>query len=255
MARNRGKKALYEVMSKARAKPGQGGTLEQLRPKKTEEDGPDVKQSKLAGEKPEIAAQWWKKPRMVQFNTGRFEFSVPYQLAIALALGFVFVILASYRLGQGSVARPQVAGESEGKPLKADQEDATQRAATRIMEPAAPREDVGQKVVVPPGAEEVEPARLTGSNVIVLAQLDRPADLAPVKEYFALHGIELEVKKEDSRYFLQTKERYDNPATPGTDGHEALRKIIEVGAEYEAPAGFESFARHHFSDAYGKKVE
>ncbi|TKJ35328.1 MAG: hypothetical protein CEE38_16005 [Planctomycetes bacterium B3_Pla] len=242
-------------MSKARAKPGQGGSLEQLRPKKTEEDGPGIGQSKLAGEKPEMAAQWWKKPRMVQFNAGRFEFSVPYQLAIALALGFVLMVLASYRLGQGSVARPQVAGELEGKPLKAEQEDATQRAAARIMEPAAPRETVEREVVAPPSEEEVEPAKPMGSNVIVLAQLDRSADLAPVKDYFALHGIELEIKPEGGRYFLQTKERYDNPATPGTDGHEALRKIIEVGAKYEAPAGFDSFARHLFSDAYGKKVE
>ncbi|MHC4496597.1 MAG: hypothetical protein ACYSYM_12340 [Planctomycetota bacterium] len=255
MARNRSKKALYEVMSKARAKPGQGGSLEQLRPKKTEEGELGVGQSKIAGEKSEIAAQLWKKPRMAQFNAGRFEFSVPYQLAIALMLGFVLVILASYRLGQRSVARPQVAAESEAKPLKAEQEDATQRAATRIMEPAAPRADVEREVVVPPDAEEVEPAKPTGNNVIILAQLDSRADLAPVKEYFALHGIELEIKPEDGRYFLQTKERYDNPATPGTDGHEALRKIIEVGAEYEAPAGFESFARHRFSDAYGKKVE
>lgn len=255
MSRNRGKKALYEVMSKARAKSGQGGSLNQLRPKKTKEDGPDVEQSKLAGEKPETASQWWTKPRMVQFNAGRFEFSVPYQLAIALMLGFVLVILASYRLGQGSMSRPQVAGESQIKPLKVDQEDTTQQTAARIMEPAAPRVGVEREVVVPPDEKEVEPAKPTGSNTIVLAQLETATDFAPVQEHFAKYGIELEVVKEDGRYFLQTKELYDNTATPGTDGHEALRKIIEVGAKYEAPAGFDSFATHLFSDAYGKKVK
>ena len=163
MARNRGKKALYEVMTKARTKPGQGKASEQMRPKKTEEDEPDVGQSKLAGEKLKTSAQWLKKPRIVQFNGGRFEFSVPYQLAIALALGLVFVILASYRLGQGSVVQPQVAGGSGEESFRADQEDATQRAATRIMEPA-PVEDIKRDVVVPPDAEQVVPTRVTGNS-------------------------------------------------------------------------------------------
>jgi len=34
MARKRSKKALYEVMSKARNKPGYGRTLKKMRPKK-----------------------------------------------------------------------------------------------------------------------------------------------------------------------------------------------------------------------------
>ena len=37
MARKRGQKALYEVMSKARTKPGFGRTLEKMRPKKPDE--------------------------------------------------------------------------------------------------------------------------------------------------------------------------------------------------------------------------
>ena len=40
MARNRGKKALYEVMSKARVKPGSGRAVEPLHSKKTQDDDP-----------------------------------------------------------------------------------------------------------------------------------------------------------------------------------------------------------------------
>jgi hypothetical protein len=62
---------------------------------------------------------------------------------------------------------------------------------------------------------------------------------------------------EKGSYFLQTKNRYNNPGTPGTDGYKALQKIIEVGAKYkgQAPPGYVTFAPNFFSDAYGKKVK
>ena len=62
---------------------------------------------------------------------------------------------------------------------------------------------------------------------------------------------------ENGRYFLQTKDRYSNPDKSGTNGYEAKKMITEVGAKYKgnAPAGYESFAPHYFSDAYGKKVK
>ena len=62
---------------------------------------------------------------------------------------------------------------------------------------------------------------------------------------------------ENGIYFLQTKNRYENFGRPGTDGFNAIQRIAQVGAEYigQAPEGFETFAPHYFSDAYGKKVE
>jgi hypothetical protein len=93
--------------------------------------------------------------------------------------------------------------------------------------------------------------------VIVLVQHDAMADLLPVQAHFAEAGIELEIVQQGGLYFLQTKQRYDNPATPGTDGYKAKQKIAEVGAKYKgkAPPGYATFAPHYFSDAYGKKVE
>ena len=106
MARKRGKKALYEVMSKARKKPGFGRTLEKMLPEKPVSKKEEIvevavkKRSATDVETSKTAAKWWRKPRVVQFNVGRIEFSMPYQLGVALVLGSVLLIVAAFRLGQ-----------------------------------------------------------------------------------------------------------------------------------------------------------
>jgi hypothetical protein len=259
MARNRGKKALYEVMSKARQKSGHGRTLEQMPPKKPVEDEPEMKPEKTA-KTPKSTVQWLRKPRLVQYNDGRIEFSVPYQVAIALALVLVLVILASYRLGQFSSvpAEEQSAGPS-GLMRETDEPSTTEQAVADVVPP--PVKPVVEDT--PPPAEKVETEvkadveanASKGDNVIVLVQYPTPADLVPVQAYFAEQGIATEIRQRKGICFLQTVDRYDNPDKPGTDGFKAKQRIIEVGKNYKAPKGYESFATHHFSDAYGMKVE
>ena len=247
MTRNRSKKALYEVMSKARVKPEQGKIVEHLRPT-TDEDAPAIKQKSAAGV-PNTAAKWWRKPRIVQLNAGRIEFSMPYQVAVVLLLVFIFVILAAYRLGQSSYpAERQGTGQPGPAVQEMDNEGPVERAMSDIMQPSAPPENATAKTEV---AESAKPA---GNNVIVLVEYNSMPDLAPVQAHFSEYGIETEIKLERGSYFLQTKQRYDNPATPGTDGYKAKQRITEVGKEYKAPAGYETFSRFLFSDAYGKKV-
>lgn len=245
MARNRRKKALYEVMSKARIKPGPGGTLAQTQPKKSDEDKPAAEE-KPAVETPEVAAQWWRKPRIVQFNAGRIEFSMPYPLAVALILGLILLALLAFRLGQQSRLTEQetIGSAEEMRVEKIDQESPPEQATVVA-------EDILR------GSKEIGPAEPTGNNVIVLVEYEARADLEPVQAHFTQYGIETEIVTEGGRYFLVTKDRYDNPAKAGTDGYKAKRRIIEVGAEYEgkAPAGYETFAPHFFRDAYGKKVK
>jgi hypothetical protein len=249
MTRNRGKKALYEVMSKARVKPERGKIVEHLRPKKTDEEVPAARQKRPAGV-PKSTAKWWRKPRIVQLNAGRIEFSMPYQIAVVLLLVFIFVILAAYRLGQSSnPAEQKQAGQPNPVTLEMKNERPAEHAMSDVREPVVQPENTTAKT------EVAEPVKSTGNNVIVLAQYDSLPDLAPVQAYFAEHGIELEIVPESGRYFLQTKQRYDNPATPGTDGYKAKQKIVEVGKTYKAPAGYETFASNYFSDAYGKKVK
>ena len=259
MVRNRGKKALYEVMSKARVKSEPGKAVEHLRPTKSDKDAPVVEQKSDAGV-PKAAAKWWRKPRIVQLNAGRIEFSMPYQIAVVLFLVFIFMLIAAYRLGQSShpagrrqVERPDTATQGMRKPEPATQQiDKTrpiERAISDVSPLSAPPESVTAKT------EVTQPVEPTGNNVIVLVQYERLADLSPVQAHFSEYGIELEIVPRSGRYFLQTKQLYDNPSKPGTDGYKALQKIIEVGKEYKAPQGYETFAPNYFSDAYGYKVK
>jgi hypothetical protein len=266
MTRNRGKKALYEVMSKARVKPDRGKIVEHLQPTKPIDNAPAagrMSTGRLTTESAgaaKSAAKWWRKPRIVQLNAGRIEFSMPYQIAVVLLLVLIFLLLASYRLGQLShpaegrqMDRQEPATHGIRQPEPATQQmDNTkpaERAISNVSPPSAGPENVTAKT------EVTEPVKPTGNNVIVLVEFERLADLSPVQAFFSEHGIELEIVPEAGRYFLQTKQRYDNPATPGTDGYKAKQRIAEVGKEYKAPAGYEPFAPNYFSDAYGKKAK
>jgi hypothetical protein len=257
MTRNRGKKALYEVMSKARVKPERSKIVENLQPPKPIDYAPAVSRKsteRLTAESAGAAksvAKWWRKPRIVQLNAGRIEFSMPYQIAVVLLLVFIFLILATYRLGQSSnPAGLQGTVRTDVTNREMDSETPMERAASDVSPPPSPPENVQPKT------EVAEPVKTTGNNVIVLVEYDSLPDLAPVQAHFSEYGIETEIVTEKGRYFLQTKQRYDNPATPGTDGYKAKEKIAEIGAKYKgkAPAGYETFAPYYFSDSYGKKV-
>ena len=262
MARKRGKKALYEVMSKARNKPGFGRTLEKMRPKKTViiKDKPVTNKKSAADvETSKTAAKWWRKPRVVQFNVGRVEFSMPYQLGVALVLGSVLLIVAAFRLGQMyylTDSNPNEPTENVMEPTIREK-PVEQQEVANVIEQASPIEEESALLE----NEEPEPAKpvipkSTGNNVIVIQQWGAKEDLRPVQAHFAEYGIEAEIVMENGNYFLQTKNRYDNPRTPGSDGYKALQKIIEVGPKYKgkAPPNYETFAARFFRDAYGKKV-
>jgi hypothetical protein len=240
MARNRRKKALYEVIGK--------GSLPKLADGEQQGQGPVEKPvaderpiERPAVEKPAVTT-WPKKPAIVQVNAGRIEFSLPYQVAIALLLGVVLVFLVVYRLGQMSYAT--VPAESgSGVPPGRDAETGK-----------APVVDRSATVAPPSRAETTQPAELGGKNVIVIVEYDRKRDLIPVQEHYRFYGIETEIVSSNGRYFLWTKERYDSFA-PGTPGARDLQKVINVGARYKAEADYERFGTQPFDDAYGKKVE
>ena len=64
------------------------------------------------------------------------------------------------------------------------------------------------------------------------------------------HGIETEIRKVGQTFYLVTKDKYDNPQRPGTDGYKARQRIVELGTGYVPPPGFGSF---DFRSAYGMK--
>jgi hypothetical protein len=268
MARKRGKKALYEVMSKARKKPGFGRTLEKMLPEKPvtkkEEEIVEVsakKRSEADVETSKTAAKWWRKPRVVQFNVGRVEFSMPYQLGIALVLGAVLLIVAAFRLGQYLTDKKPNEPAEKVMEQTIQEKPTEQQEVANIIEQASPVEENSAVLTIeePESAKPAEPVipKSTGNNVIVIQQWGAKEDLRPVQAHFAEYGIVAEIVMENGRYYLQTKNRYNNPRTSGTDGYKALQEIIRVGAKYkgQAPPNYETFATHFFSDAYGKKVK
>ncbi|MBC8470201.1 MAG: hypothetical protein H8D56_12080 [Planctomycetes bacterium] len=263
MARKRGKKALYEVMSKARNKPGFGRTLEKMRPKKPvpKKDEPVTNKKSAADvETSKTAAKWWRKPRVVQFNVGRVEFSMPYQLGVALVLGSVLLIVAAFRLGQLYYVTDSNQNEPAENVMETiiQEKPVEQLKVANVIEQASPveeEESASLETEEPEPAEPVAP-KSTGNNVIVIQQWGAKEDLRPVQAHFDEYGIKTEIVLENGNYFLQTKNKYDNPRTPGTDGYRALQKIIEVGAKYkgQAPPNYVTFAPNFFRDAYGKKA-
>ncbi len=259
MARKRGKKALYEVMSKARNKPGFGRTLEKMLPKKPvpKKDEPATNKKSAADvETSKTAAKWWRKPRVVQFNVGRAEFSIPYQLGVALVLGLVLLIVAAFRLGRYD-SNPNEPAKNVMEPT-IQEKPVEQQEVANVIEPPAPAEEEDSALLTIEKPEPAKPviSKSTGSNVIVIQQFEAREDLRPVQAHFKEYGIETEIVLENGNYFLQTTNRYNNPGKHGTDGYEALQEIIRVGAKYkgQAPPNYKTFAPRFFSDAYGKKV-
>ena len=255
MARNRKKnvghgrkkKSLYEVIGEGRLKSRYGKTLEQPRPEKADKDEPTTEPAVAV---PEKAAQWPRRPRIVQFNAGRIEISIPYQLAIAFLLFIILLVLVVFRLGQ---LKERVGG-SAVKIQKNNPE------LTGQKEVAGQGQNTDTNKKIPPNNGKAKVVESKGNNRIVIQEYQVRAHLEPVQQYFAQLGIETEIIPIDNRWFLVTKAKYEeNPKRPGTNGYLARQKIIELGAQYKAPQGFETFfgaaGSKPFHDAYGRKVD
>lgn len=278
MARyRRGKMALYEVMSKAKEKPGYKRTLEKIRTGKPSDEEPVVEKEEAVVSETTVAedasivsdektavegheavkasplsVQWRRKPRVVQYNNGRIEFSVPYQMGIAVVLGLVVVMLLAFRAGQRSVVVEKAGANSP--PVNA----ARNRQDPVVGGNKAVRNDTTPEKATMQDSGKVGAAATTGSNVIVLVQYRSERDLVPVRAHFASYGIATEIVPLGGQYFLVTQDRYNyNSFAPGGDGYLAKQRIAEVGADYKgkAPKGYEPFAPHYFDDAYGKPLE
>ena len=253
MARNPEKKALYEVIGRTWPKPRYDKTLEQPHPEKSSKKDEQIT-TKLPIRMPARAAKWLNRPRIVQFNAGRIEISMPYQLAIALLLGLVLLVLVAFRLGQITYLSSQKATDSTAK-MPESMQKAAPEMTTSAPQKAASAEE---KAAVPTFTQKVEPVKPKGNNRIVIQTYQVRADLEPVKQYFAQFGIETEIMKISDWYYLVTMDKYENPEKPRTDGYFAKQKIIELGAKYEAPPGYETFAKKGkkpFYDAYGKRFD
>jgi hypothetical protein len=246
MIHNTKKKALYEVIGRAGAKPG----YEQLHPNGTAGQAPSTSSEQARPGQAQGVVRWAIRPSVVQFNAGRIEFSIPYQVGIAVALGMLLAAVVLFRLGE-RVGNREVAAKAPA---------AAKPVVDKPVSPKPVTQDT--PVVKQPAAQDTYAAAVaaaqsasTGKNRIVITIYQVRSHLEPVKEYFDKMGIATEIIEKDSWYYLVTKNKYDNPEKAGTDGYLAKQKVIEIGAGYKAPAGFETFRPKLFSDAYGKRFD
>jgi hypothetical protein len=247
MVHNTKKKALYEVIGRAGSRPG----YEQLHPNGTAGQPPS------AGSTPSTSSgqaqgvvRWAIRPSVVQFNAGRVEFSIPYQVGIAVVLGVLLAAVVLFRLGE-RVGGREVAGNAPAVTKPAVNKPAESRPVTQDT-----------PVVKQPTAQDTSAAGVganqptsTGRNRIVLKIYQVRSHLEPAKEYFDKMGVATEIIEKNNWYYLVTKNKYDNPEKAGTDGYLAKQKIIEIGSGYKAPVGFESFGPKPFSDAFGMRFD
>jgi hypothetical protein len=229
MQQKKKKMALYEVFSKGLSNSRHKQNLEALRPA-----GPANKQEAFVGG---YGRQPQPKPRAIQFNRGRVEVSLRYDVAIAVVLLVLLCLMGAYRLGERLAIKD--AGLAP-----------TQDAATTA--PATTNSTTMTRSVEPesPAVVQETPTAAGGDNWIVIATHENESQLAPVQQYFAGNGIETQIRKVGEIYILHTKQTYGNPKRAGTDGEKVLRRIIELGANYQPPPGYRSF---DFTTAYGMK--
>ncbi|MFA5554956.1 MAG: hypothetical protein WCZ89_00135 [Phycisphaerae bacterium] len=237
MARKNKKMALYEVFSKSISNSRHSKDLEKLHPSEAYKTGQPQAASQQIPAKDALAVQ---KNRMFQINRGRVEISIPYQLAVAILLGFLLLALIAYRFGQhqaisGLVLPAQVSSE------QGDSEASAARVA-----------DIGSIPAVSDGTEQLVVTEAAGTNRIVIQTWRDENQLKPVQAFFDGHGIETEIRKVGPTFYLVTKDKYDNPQRSGTDGYKARQRIIELGTGYVPPPGFGSF---DFRSAYGMKFD
>jgi hypothetical protein len=210
------------------------------------------------------------RPKAVQWNAGRIEVSVPYHIGVAVMLALVVVVLVAFRIGQGYPGTPVRTGE----PVEMSARPATQDTATGNV-----KTSVAQPPAVPSIGEQTPPqkaqsaASVPGDHWIVLARASREEDLTPVVKYFGENGIELlPVSLSYARqvfterglnvaalpsgegYLLVTNNFYSNPEREGSEGYKVRQRIAELGPQYKAPKGCESFAPNYFRDAYPMKI-
>jgi len=238
MHNSHGRKPLYEVIREAQAKSAQDKPLQPLHPQPAQPAPKPVVRPTPLPKSPKRVAPWPAKPRILQFNAGRIEFSLPYQLVIALLLCAVALMLIVFRLGQH-------------RPLQRSAKSAASKQAVTVAQKTTSQAAKSSGVIT-----ETTPATTSkGSNRIVIQTVQNSEDLEPVKKFFAQNGIETEIRQIGNWFYLVTKEKYDNPDKAGTDGFAAKQRIIELGARYQSPPGYGTFGTKPFSDAYGMRLD
>ena len=238
MARYRGQKALYEAMSRAssrsQAKLTRGRSAQQQIEPPTEAD------------RTHNGKMHWQ-PRAFQLHSGRVELTLPYSAIAVVSILFVLALVASFKLGQHGQPLARLASRQPPSPAAVPGTDAESEAAA---------EGANEKVVSPVADADSSSSLVRPGSTIVIQQCDTLDDLIPLRQFFTGRGIGTEIIRRDKAYYLFTVERFSSfRLKEGTREYRLQQRIVELGQEYEAPAGRRSFAPRRFSDAYLKPLD
>lgn len=278
MARYRGQKALYEVIGgRARNLPTRP-SVEPLKPpakEKSKTPKPVVtkKQPVVVQKEPEKkpvlsekeAISW--KPRPIQVVNGRVEMTLSVRAVVIVILLLVTVMLICFRAGQmytyssqGGTLIDNTNNESPdqsetGLPKLSKTQTASPGPASRqvqqTFEPTLPVQPVDQEPIV-----TRQTYKAKGGNAVVIQEFERIEDLIEVGKYFTDKGVPTEIVSKNKVFYLISSERFQyNPEAENTAGSILIWTIRELGRDYRAPQGFESFAPNKFKRAYGRKID
>ena len=237
MAHYRGQKALYEAMSRAssrsRGKLTRGSMAQQQMESPTEAVG--THNAKI---------HW--KPKAFQLHSGRVELTLPYSAIAVFSIVFVLALVASFRLGQNAQPLARLASRQPPSPGAAQETGAESEVA----------EGTNEKPISPAADADSSSSLVRPGSTIVIQQFDKLEDLIPVRQFFTGRGIGTEIVRKDKVYFLFTVERFSSSSLKkGTREYRLKQRIAELGQEYKAPPGRESFAPNRFRGAYLKPLD
>ncbi len=194
--------------------------------------------------------QWPPHRDAISSLAGQLVLSLSYPIVAVILLSLILVTAGAFRMGQIYAER------GLDKASAMDVVSPRTRTPQEPERPSRPPETPERQPTASQSPKEGVLAPI-GDHVIVIATISvgRKSDaLEPVMDYFRDNGIETEVQRRGTYYFLVTKRRYSRPQQQGSEGFFALKKIKEVGAGYTAPAGFETFGSKPFQDAYAMKL-
>jgi len=237
MAHYRGQKALYEAMSRAssrsQAKLTRGRSAQQQIEPPTEAD------------RTHNGKMHWQ-PRAFQLHSGRVELTLPYSAIAVVSILFVLALVASFKLGQHVQPLARLASRQPPSPGAAQGTGAGGEAA----------DGTNEKVTSPAAGADSSSSLVRPGSTIVIQQFGKLEDLIPVRRFFTGRGIGTEIVRKDKAYFLFTVERFSSSTLKkGTREYALKQRIAELGQEYKAPPGRESFAPNRFQGAYLKPLD
>jgi hypothetical protein len=241
--------SLYEVMGQSKSKSIYGKTLKKIAPAKPDKEEPTAVAVKTVVPVSGKATHWPRKPKLLQFNAGRIEISLPYPLAIAVFLGFILLFLVALWLGETGYLKRKGITNSAGTVF-----DGLRKKVEEGLAGSGGRVSENEKTLS--NNEETVTGGSKGNNRIVIQTYDKREDLELVQYHFTEGNIGTEIRKIGGTFYLISADKYEkDPKIEGTDGYAAKQKIIEWGARYKAPQGYEPFGAKSFGTAHGMKFD